>query len=240
MTLGISIALLALLAALFALVALVAVYARVRALEASRAAGLSGYPSLIGHHAPRLVRPCPGQRGGIVAVLDADCALCHDVWGALAAAAERDPSARYVALVDREIDLPAGCAELVVDATTRADMFEGYAPTLLVLDAVGVVIERAFVYADTDINAVLENALPPGPVLDAAASEEEPAQEEPAQEESAEEEPAKEPVEEEPAQEASTQEEPAEEPVEEEPVQEEAVQDEAVLEDAVVGGEAKA
>lgn len=207
MTLGISVALLALLVALFALVALVAVYTRVRALEASRTAGLSGYPSLVGHHAPRLVRPCPGQRGGIVAVLDADCALCHDVWGALAAAADRDPSARYMALVDREIDLPAGCAELVVDATTRADMFEGYAPTLLVLDAVGVVIERAFVYADTDINAVLQNALPPAAVLDEATAEEEPAQGLAAEELAA---------------------------------QGSAAQEEPVLEDAVVGGEAKA
>jgi hypothetical protein len=155
MTMGISVALAALLVALFALVALVAVYVRLRALEASRAARLSGYPSLIGHHAPRLVRPCPGQKGGIVAVLDADCALCHDVCAALGAAAERDPSTRVVALVDREVDLPAGCAELAVDATTRADLFEGYAPTLLVLDSVGVVVERTFVYSDTDLGAVL-------------------------------------------------------------------------------------
>jgi hypothetical protein len=155
MTMGISVALLALLFALFALWALVAVYARLRALEASTAVGLSGYPSLVGRHAPPLVRPCPGQRGGVVAVLDADCALCHDVCAAFAAAADRDPSTRFVAIVDREVGLPSGCAELVVDATTRAELFEGYAPTLLVLDAAGVVLDRTFVYSDTDLGALI-------------------------------------------------------------------------------------
>ncbi|MEJ3657595.1 hypothetical protein WEH80_32000 [Actinomycetes bacterium KLBMP 9759] len=151
MSLALAIALLALLVALFALVALVAVYARVKALEAGRTADLSGYASLVGRPAPRAVRPGAGQRAGVVAVLDADCALCHAVWAALATA----PDVRAVAVLDRPAELGDGPAELLVDLDTRVALFEGYAPTLLGLDAAGVVTERVFVYADTDLAATI-------------------------------------------------------------------------------------
>ena len=54
MTVTLAVALLALLVALFASVALVAVYARVRGLEAGAAAGLTGYPTLVGRPRTRL------------------------------------------------------------------------------------------------------------------------------------------------------------------------------------------
>jgi hypothetical protein len=153
---SLAVALLALLVALFALVALVAVYARVRALEAGRAAELSGYAPLVGRPAPASVRPRNGERRSVVAVLDADCALCHGVWDALAAA--DGPATRFVALVDRpgEFAERPG-AELLSDGDARAALFEGYSPTVLTVDATGEVTHRTFVYADTDLRTLLRD-----------------------------------------------------------------------------------
>jgi hypothetical protein len=145
-----AVALLALLVALFALVALVAVYARVRALEAAREIGLSGYAAVVGRPAPSSVTPRSGQRAGLVAVLDADCALCHAVWDVLAGGA--DAGVRVVALVDRsDAFAPHPEAELLTDPAVRAEVFEGYAPTVLQLDAAGTVVHRTFVDAETDL-----------------------------------------------------------------------------------------
>jgi hypothetical protein len=145
-----ALALLALLVALFALVALVAVYARVRALEAAREIGLSGYAAVVGRPAPAAVRPRTDQRAGLVAVLDADCALCHAVWDALAG--DVDAGARVVALVDRaDAFARHPGAELLTDPAARAELFEGYAPTVLQLDAAGTVVHRSFVDAETDL-----------------------------------------------------------------------------------------
>lgn len=156
MSVELAVALLALLVALFALVALVAVYARVRALEAGRTAELSGYASVVGRPAPQLVQPADGQRGAVVAVLDADCALCHGVWDALGVAADQQPAYRFVALADRADGFrPAGRAELVIDPVARADVFEGYSPTLLDVGPTGLVRGRTFVYSDTDLPALM-------------------------------------------------------------------------------------
>ena len=151
MSVPLAVALLALLVALFALVALVAVYARVRALEVSREIGLSGYAAVVGRAAPASVRPRAGERAGVVAVLDADCALCHVVWAALAGRA--GAAVRVVALVDRTDGFDTyPDAELVADPAARAEVFEGYAPTVLRLDAAGTVVERTFVDAETDLS----------------------------------------------------------------------------------------
>ena len=148
-----AVALLALLVALFALVALVAVYARVRALEAARSTGLSGYAAVVGRPAPPSVRPGPGQWAGLVAVLDVDCALCHAVWDALAEVTET--GVRVVGLVDRaDAFTPHPGAELLTDPGVRAELFEGYAPTVLQLDAAGTVVRRAFVDAEADLPAL--------------------------------------------------------------------------------------
>lgn len=153
MTVTLAVALLALLVALVASVALVAVYARVRGLEAGAAADLTGYPTLVGRLAPASVRAGPADRCALVAVLDGDCALCRDVLAALAATAT--DGVRVVALTDRPGDhaLPGGAVR--VDAAARAELFEGYAPTVLAVDTAGTVVARRFVYADTDVPALL-------------------------------------------------------------------------------------
>jgi hypothetical protein len=159
MSVQMAVALLALLVASFALVALVAVYARVRALEAARTIGLSGYAAVVGRPAPPLVRPGTGQRAGLVAVLDADCALCHLVWDALAEVG--DAGVRVVALVDRPDAFTSHPgAEVLSDPAARAELFEGYAPTVLQLDAAGTVVNRAFVDADTELPALFRIGSP--------------------------------------------------------------------------------
>ena len=157
MSVALAVALLALLVALFTLVALVAVYARVRSLENLEAAGdlaVSGYPVLVGRRAPGSVRPAVGDTGGIVAIVDADCALCGAVLDALGPVATAG-GVRVVALTDRpghDGDLPDFVR---VDVSARADLFEGYAPTILAVDTTGTVVARRFVYADTDLPATL-------------------------------------------------------------------------------------
>ncbi len=162
MTLPLAVALLALLVALFAVLALVAVYARVRALEAGRGvfADPSGYAPVVGRPAPAAVAPGAGERGAVVAVVDGDCALCHTVWDALGAADL--PGVRRVAVADRAGVFGAGPAELLVDPAVRAALFEGYSPTVLVLDAAGTVAARRFVYADTDVPGLLRDLVTEG------------------------------------------------------------------------------
>jgi hypothetical protein len=162
-TVTLAVALLALLVALFALVALVAVYARVRGLEAGAATGPSGYPALVGRPAPAAVRPRAGERCALVAVVDGDCALCRTLLAALAELADladltADPAGggvRVVALTDRLHETPLPPGALQVDPGVRADLFEGYAPTVLAVDGAGTVVARQFVYPDTDVPTVL-------------------------------------------------------------------------------------
>jgi|SRR5690349_6836361 len=154
MTPTLAVALLALLVGLFTLVALVAVYARVRGLEAGSAAGLSGYLTLVGRPAPAVVRPGPEDRCALVAVVDGDCSVCRAVLTGLAAVAA-EGGVRVVALADRVHDHPLPAGSLLVDVAARAEVFEGYAPTVLAVDTAGTVVARRFVYADTDVPALL-------------------------------------------------------------------------------------
>ena len=153
MSLALAVALLALLVALFTLVALVAVYARLRGLEAAGDVAVSGYPALVGRPAPVSVRPGPGDAAGLVAIVDGDCALCGALLDALADV-DAAGGVQVVALSDRAGHGSAP-AFLRVDVAARADLFEGYAPTVLAVDAAGTVVARRFVYADTDLPEAL-------------------------------------------------------------------------------------
>jgi hypothetical protein len=155
MSVALAVALLALLVAAFTLVALIAVYARVRGLEAASAdTGLSGYATLVGRPAPASVRPGPGEGCSLVAILDGDCTLCATVVDALTAVNAAD-RVRVVGLTDRIHGTVAGTGILRVDVAARADLYEGYAPTVLAVDAGGTVVARRFVYADTDLPELL-------------------------------------------------------------------------------------
>jgi hypothetical protein len=158
---ALAVALLALLVALFTLVALVAVYARVRQLEAGRAVELSWYASLIGQVAPPAVHPTAPDELAVVAVLDDACVLCRAVWSELGVIADElpDAPARLVGVVDRTVDSsgfpPHDRVELLADVAVRAELFEGYSPTLLTVDGAGQIGHRSFVYQDTDIHGLL-------------------------------------------------------------------------------------
>jgi hypothetical protein len=155
MSVALAVALLALLVAAFTLVALIGVYARVRGLEAASAdTGLSGYATLVGRPAPASVRPGPGERCSLIAILDGDCTLCATVVDALAAVNAAD-RVRVVGLTDRIHGPATGTGILRVDVAARADLYEGYAPTVLAVDAGGTVVARRFVYADTDLPELL-------------------------------------------------------------------------------------
>jgi hypothetical protein len=68
---------------------------------------------------------------------------------------------RVVAVVDRaDAFSPHPGAELLGDPATRAELFEGYAPTVLQLDAAGTVVHRTFVDADTDLSALFRVGSP--------------------------------------------------------------------------------
>jgi hypothetical protein len=153
MSVALAVALLALLIALFTLVALVAVYARLRGLEAAGDVAVSGYPALVGRPAPASVWPGPGDAAGLVAIVDGDCALCGALLDALADV-DAAGGVKVVALSDRAGHGSAP-AFLRVDVAARADLFEGYAPTVLAVDAAGTVVGRRFVYADTDLPEAL-------------------------------------------------------------------------------------
>jgi hypothetical protein len=159
MTVTLALALLALLVALFTLVALVAVYARVRGLEADAADSRTSYPTLVGRPAPAAVRPGSGDRCALVAVVDGDCSLCHTLLAELATI-PGGSGVRVVALTDRTLpdgphDHPLPPEAVLVDVAARAELFEGYTPTVLAVDAAGTVVARRFVYADTDVPALL-------------------------------------------------------------------------------------
>jgi len=157
MSLALAVALLALLVALFTLVALVAVYARLRGLEAAGDVAVSGYPALVGRPAPDSVRPGRDDAAGLVAIVDGDCALCGALLDALADV-DAAGGVQVVALSDRAGHGSAP-AFLRVDVAARADLFEGYAPTVLAVDATGTVVARRFVYADTDLPKALRELL---------------------------------------------------------------------------------
>jgi hypothetical protein len=149
MPLATAVALLALLVALIALLGLVAVYGRLRQLEAG---DIAGYSSSIGRRAPDVLLPRGSASVTVVAVLDDDCALCHTLWAALAELSESD-SVRVVGLGAGFAC--GGNAQLLDDATVRGALFEGYAPTVLTVDHVGLIITRRFIYPDTDLPTVL-------------------------------------------------------------------------------------
>jgi hypothetical protein len=157
MSVALAVALLALLVALFTLVALVAVYARLRGLEAAGDLVVSGYPALVGRPAPASVRPGPDDVCGLVAIVDGDCALCVAVVAALADVAAAG-GVRVVALTDRD-GHGDGPDFVRVDTAARADLFEGYAPTVLAVDAAGTVVARRFVYADTPLPDTLRELI---------------------------------------------------------------------------------
>lgn len=160
MDISTALALLALLIALLATVGLAAVYGRVRQLEAGAAVAMTGYAPLAGRQAPQPVWPASTQQTTVLAVLDVDCALCRTVWSGLRGFAADRGRYRVMGLLDRApaegdgFD-PDPRTEILVDAEVRADLYEGYTPTVMLVGSDGRIRSRRFAYADTDVAAML-------------------------------------------------------------------------------------
>ncbi|MEU5670077.1 hypothetical protein ABZ749_06815 [Micromonospora sp. NPDC047753] len=157
-----ALALLAILVAVFALVAVAGVYSRLRQVEqviADLTVGGGRRDTL-----PASLRPQPGESATVLLTLDGECPICHR----LAKAVEEEMATaawaglRVVRVFssidarDRHPDVVA--METVADPDVWAAVYEGYNPTLSVVNAAGEVIFRRFVYADTNLTELLAEA----------------------------------------------------------------------------------
>ncbi|MBY8871116.1 hypothetical protein K7640_04560 [Micromonospora sp. PLK6-60] len=156
-SLPVALALLAIVVAAFALLAVLAVYARLRQAERVIADLTFGSDR---RSLPESLRPGPGVPASVLLTLDGECPTCHEL--ARAAAASDWSGLRVVRLFssaaarDRHAATPG--LETVVDPDTWAAVYEGYTPTVTVVDAAGTTVHRRFVYADNDMTALLAEA----------------------------------------------------------------------------------
>ena len=160
-----AVALLALAVACFALLGLIAIYGKLRQIEAGIGTDISGYSLAARRVAPEAVWPREGTEVSIVALLDENCVLCQEMWKTVAEFSSREESdgIRYIGLVPTGENLlfPAeGRLEISLDVSVRAELFEGYAPVLLVVDTEGNIQDRKFIYGDTDVVEILTSAHP--------------------------------------------------------------------------------
>ncbi|MFI0417142.1 hypothetical protein [Spongiactinospora sp. 9N601] len=161
MNVGTALALCSMGVSAFAVLAVGAVYARLRGLERAEGGGDAA------RLAPAGLSPAGGQDVSLVVLLDGGCALCPGLWRQARAFASDRPDVRLIGLVAAEeaarrlagTDGPGEGAPLA-DPAAWAEMYEGYTPCLYLVRANGVIAHRAFVYADTDVPALLTRVLP--------------------------------------------------------------------------------
>lgn len=161
MSLPLALSLLSLLIAIFAVIAVAAVYSRLRALEQTALNPGSDRLADDDREMPVALLPGPGRQATLAVLLTGDCGVCRGVWESLRAADL--PGVRLVGVTG-----DAGAAAAFAEGTVLADpdlwtaLYEGYAPSLTVIDGTGAVLTRHFVYGDTEIPALLKELLPTG------------------------------------------------------------------------------
>jgi hypothetical protein len=157
MSLPTVLSLIALLVAIFAVLAVFAVYNRLRLVERMvlnpRAAMLADEERA----APAVVRPHDGERAALVLLVDPGCVTCDSVMSEIVGHAPAD--VRLVAVFPTAGPAPSS-VDQVVDPDAWSALYEGYAPCLYVVEPDGRVAQRRFVYADTDLGALIGAILP--------------------------------------------------------------------------------
>jgi hypothetical protein len=149
----------------FLALAVGAVYARLRQLEVqvSRPDGAVLADARV--DVPESLRPRRDEAGVLALLLDDSCSLCHEVREA--AGRESGHTATRIVAV-----LPSPAAALSYRDSTSLEfstdpeawraLYEGYTPSLHLIDSQGRVADRRFIYADTDVAALLREIIPAG------------------------------------------------------------------------------
>ncbi|MFI6318807.1 hypothetical protein ACIBG8_14865 [Nonomuraea sp. NPDC050556] len=154
MTLPLALSLLSLLVTLFALVAVAGVYSRVRILEQTALNPDAARLAAESRTVSSAYRPEAGQVAAVVLLMDGSCAVCHQAW---TMAHEREwPELKIVGLVtDPQMAAAFTGGTVVADPGQWRELFEGYAPCMYAIDPKGAVLDRRFVYGDTDVPELL-------------------------------------------------------------------------------------
>lgn len=161
MSLTTALSLCSLLVSAFAVLAVGAVYSRLRMLE--RTALAPGRTLLADEHpvAPEALRPAGDATATLVLLLSDGCSVCGVVWRAASeyVATHDLAGSRIVALLASqdaaEMFDDAPGTECIVDPGMWSALSEGYTPCLYLVGTSGRVADRRFLYADTDVPALL-------------------------------------------------------------------------------------
>ncbi|MBG0831089.1 hypothetical protein HS041_25340 [Planomonospora sp. ID67723] len=153
-----AVALLALLVGVFALLAVAAVYSRVRTLEQTALSSSSDRLADVSRVSPASLLPQAGQAFSLVVLMDAACGICHQTWEAVSSTAL--PGVRLIGLLAEAPSSASFTGDAVMaDPDLWSNLYEGYSPCLYVIAPSGDVVDRRFVYGDTDIPGLLRELL---------------------------------------------------------------------------------
>ncbi|MFF5213032.1 hypothetical protein [Streptosporangium sp. NPDC000396] len=163
MTLSTSLALIAIVLSIFAILAVGGVYIRLRMLEQSVLNPRGAMLADDARAAPDALRPTGDNARTLVLLIDAGCGTCHRVWEF----AQRPiPGVRVVSLFSSaetaEVfgEPSSGSVERITDPDLWTALYEGYTPCVYVIGTSGEIVERRFVYGDTDLSLLWTELFP--------------------------------------------------------------------------------
>jgi len=168
-----ALALLALAVAVFALLAVGGVYGRLKQAERALADMTFGE---IASSMPEELRPRDGAAATVVLTLDGECPTCHQLAAAVDAAVSDGvmTGLRVVRMFATEESrgrhTPSDLVETYADPDLWTAVYEGYTPTVSIVDRNGRVVHRRFVYPDTDLGALVRDLRARAGVTDHSAS----------------------------------------------------------------------
>lgn len=144
--------------ALFAVLAVGGLYVRLKQVERGLTELVFGQSNNV---APPRLRPGPGEAATIVLTLDGECPTCHHLSEAVEQAMRSGAlrGVRVARVFATETSMrrhgESTAMQSYADSDLWSAVYEGYTPTLSVVDHRGHPAYRRFVYADTDLNTLL-------------------------------------------------------------------------------------